>query len=160
MPVRFHVLPASCEPSPVGSKALQLKIVTFDSADHVYNPVRVIDDKASLLEKGKFSSNIDTIEKYSRKGLLKNTPSRRALHRYLVQMLTMLASNHSTPRLEDIRVQFLFSKLDFKSAFWQLQLHTDPHNMAVFYSDDKMYGYTRTPAQKKLETPLDPIFPI
>ena len=61
VPVEFHVLPGSCEPILAGNQALQLKIITFDDTDDVYNPVLMIDNETSLGDNGKFSKDIEII---------------------------------------------------------------------------------------------------
>lgn len=58
----------------------------------------------------------------------------------------------------------VFSKLDLNSkAFWQLELHPDSRNIAVFHANDKLYRYKRLimglkPAQGELYIALKPIF--
>jgi len=76
------------------------------------------------------------------------------------------ATNSPIPRQEDIQAQLsnsqMFSKMDFKSAFWQLE-HPESRYLTVFYSNDKLYRYKRLtmgikPAQDKLNAALRPIF--
>ena len=75
--------------------------------------------------------------------------------------------NHPIPRQEDIKAKLagakVFSKLDFNSAFWQLELHPDSRNVAVFHANDKLYRYKRLimglkPAQGELNIALKPVF--
>jgi len=77
------------------------------------------------------------------------------------------ATNHPIPRQEDIRSKLsgakVFSKLDFKSAFWQLELHPDSRYVTVFHANDKLYRYKRlpmgmSPAQGELNVALKPVF--
>ncbi len=77
------------------------------------------------------------------------------------------SSNLPIPRQEDIRAKLsgkkLFSKLDFKNAFWQLELHPDSRYLTVFYCNGKLYRYTRLtmglkPSQEELNAALLPIF--
>ena len=57
------------------------------------------------------------------------------------------ASNLPIPRQEDIKAKLsgakVFSKMDFKSAFWQLELHPDSRYLTVFHANDKLYRYKR-----------------
>ena len=75
--------------------------------------------------------------------------------------------NHPIPRQEDIKAKLagatVFSKLDLNKAFWQLELHPDSRNIAVFHANDKLYRYKRLimglkPAQGELNIALKPIF--
>ena len=77
------------------------------------------------------------------------------------------SSNLPIPRQEDIKAKLsgakIFSKLDFKSAFWQLELHPDSRNVTVFHRNNKLYRYKRLtmglkPAQGELNAALAPIF--
>ena len=77
------------------------------------------------------------------------------------------SSNHPIPRHEDIKAQLagakFFSKLDFKSAFWQLELHPESRYLTVFHANDKLYRYKRLlmgvkPAQGELNNALRPLF--
>ena len=61
VPVEFDVLPGSWEPILAGNQALQLRIITFDGTDDVYNPVLMIDNETSLVDNGKFSKDIEII---------------------------------------------------------------------------------------------------
>ena len=53
----------------------------------------------------------------------------------------IISTNQPIPKQEDIRAQSTgaryFSKLDFKSAFWQLELHSDSRYLTVFHANDK-----------------------
>ena len=57
------------------------------------------------------------------------------------------SSNLPIPRQEDIKAKLsgarVFSKMDFKSAFWQLELHPDSRYLTVFHANDKLYRYKR-----------------
>ena len=77
------------------------------------------------------------------------------------------SSNLPIPRQEDIKAKLsgtkIFSKLDFKNAFWQLELHPDSRYPTVFYCNSKLYRYKRLtmglkPAQGELNTALAPLF--
>ncbi|CAB3984515.1 Hypothetical predicted protein [Paramuricea clavata] len=77
------------------------------------------------------------------------------------------ASNLPIPRQEDIKAKLsgakVFSKMDFKSAFWQLELHPDSRYLTVFHANDKLYRYKRLtmgvkPAQGELNMALQPLF--
>ena len=77
------------------------------------------------------------------------------------------SSNLPIPRQEDIKAKLsgakIFSKLDFKNAFWQLELHPDSMYLTVFYCNSKLYRYKRLtmglkPAQGELNTALAPLF--
>ena len=76
-------------------------------------------------------------------------------------------TNQPMPKQEDMRAQLTgaiyFSKLDFKSAFWLLELHPDSRYLTVLHANDKLYQYARLimgvkPAQGKLNAALKPIF--
>ena len=71
------------------------------------------------------------------------------------------------PRHEDIKAKLagckVFSKLDFKSAFWQIALAEESRNLTVFHANDRLYRYKRLtmgmkPAQGELTAALRPIF--
>ena len=51
VPVEFHILPGSCEPILSGNKGLQLKIISIEDDDELYNPVFMLGSEA----KGEFS---------------------------------------------------------------------------------------------------------
>ena len=79
----------------------------------------------------------------------------------------ILSSNLPIPRQEDIKTKLggskIFSKLDFTSAFWQLELHPDSRNLTVFNLNNKLYRYKRLtmgmkPAQGELNAALMPLF--
>ena len=76
------------------------------------------------------------------------------------------ASNLPIPRQENIKAKLsgakVFSKMDFKSAFWQLELHPDSRYLTVFHANDKLYRYKRLtmgvkPAQGELNMALQPL---
>ena len=75
--------------------------------------------------------------------------------------------NYPIPMQEDIRAQLsganYFSKMDFTSAFWQLELHPESRYLTVFYANDKLYRYKRLlmgvkSAQGELNATLKPLF--
>ena len=78
------------------------------------------------------------------------------------------SNNHPIPRYEDIKSQLsgkrFFSKLDFKSAFWQLELDPESRKYTVFYgAENLLYRYKRLlmgfkPAQGELNMALKPVF--
>ena len=58
---------------------------------------------------------------------------------------TIQSSNLPIPRQEDIKAKLsgknIFSKLDFNSAFCQLELDPDSRYLTVFNCNDKLYQY-------------------
>ena len=79
----------------------------------------------------------------------------------------LISSNHPIPKYEDIKAKLagakVFSKLDFKSAFWQLELDEDSRYLTVFNANGKLYRYKRlvmglTPSQGELNAALIPLF--
>ena len=79
----------------------------------------------------------------------------------------ILSSNLPIPRQEDIKAKLsgskYFSKMDFRSAFWQLELHPDSRHLTVFHHNNKLYRYKRLTmgvksAQGELNTALAPLF--
>ena len=77
------------------------------------------------------------------------------------------ATNIPIPRAEDIRAQLagnkVFSKLDFKSAYHQLELDPESRYITVFNDGDKLKRYTRLtmgtkPASGELTKALKPLF--
>ena len=77
------------------------------------------------------------------------------------------ASSFPIPRQEDIKVKLsgnkLFSKLDLKSAFWQLELSPESRQYTVFHANGKLYRYKRLvmgikSAQGELNAALQPLF--
>ena len=77
------------------------------------------------------------------------------------------SSNLPIPRQEDIKAKLsgatVFSKLDFRSAFWQLELHPDSRYLTVFSVNNKLYRYKRLvmgikSAQGELNAALMPLF--
>ena len=75
--------------------------------------------------------------------------------------------NQPIPRHEDINSQLsgckVFSKLDFESAFWQLELDEDSRYLTVFHLNDRLYRYKRLnmglkPSQGELNAALRPVF--
>ena len=77
------------------------------------------------------------------------------------------SSNLPIPRQEDIKAKLsgakIFSKLDFRSAFWQLELAPESRYLTVFNLNGKLYRYKRLtmgvkPAQGELNTALKPLF--
>ena len=59
----------------------------------------------------------------------------------------LISTNYPIPKHEDIKAKLsgskVFSKLDFKSAFWQLELDPDSRHLTVFHANNKLYHYTR-----------------
>ena len=77
------------------------------------------------------------------------------------------SSNLPIPKQEDIKASLanskIFSKMDLKSAFWQLELHPSSRYVTVFRANNKLYQYKRLtmglkPAQGELNTALLPLF--
>ena len=77
------------------------------------------------------------------------------------------SSNFPIPRQEDIKVKLagakVFSKLDLKSAFWQLELAPESRAYTVFHAGGKLYRYKRLvmglkPSQGELNAALQPLF--
>ena len=77
------------------------------------------------------------------------------------------SSNMPILRQEDIKAKLsgsqIFSKLDFKNAFWQIQLQPDSRNITTFHCNGKLYRYKvltmgLKPAQGELNAALRPIF--
>ena len=77
------------------------------------------------------------------------------------------ASSFPIPRQEDIKVKLtgakLFSKLDLKSAFWQLELSPESRRYTVFHANGKLYRYKRLvmgikSAQGELNAAFQPLF--
>ena len=57
----------------------------------------------------------------------------------------ILSSNLPIPRQEDIKAKLsgakYFSKMDLRSAFWQLELHPDSKHFTIFHQNNKLYRY-------------------
>ena len=79
----------------------------------------------------------------------------------------LLSSNFPIPRQEDIKAKLsgkkIFSKLDLKSAFWQLEIDPKARHMTVFHSGGRLYRYKRLvmglkPSQGELNAALQPLF--
>ena len=79
----------------------------------------------------------------------------------------ILSSNYPIPRQEDVKAKMggskVFSKLDLKSAFWQLNLDRKSRPLTVFHGLGKMYPYKRLvmglkPAQGELNAAMQPLF--
>lgn len=77
------------------------------------------------------------------------------------------ANNSPIPRMEEIKAQLSgakhFSKMDLKSAYWQLELHPEVRYLTVFECNGKLYRYKRLlmgvkPAQGELNMALHPVF--
>ena len=94
-------------------------------------------------------------------GSLRVTLDARNLNKVLI------STNCLIPKQEYIKAHLSssksFSKLDFKSAFWQLELHPDSFYFTDFNVNNKFYCYTRLimgvkPAQSELNAALKPIF--
>ena len=76
-------------------------------------------------------------------------------------------TNLPISRNEDIKAKLagneIFSKMDFRSAFWQIERHPDSRYLTVFHANDKLYRYKRLtmgmkPAQRELNIALKPVF--
>ena len=79
----------------------------------------------------------------------------------------LLCSHLPIPHVDDIKAKLsgavLFSTLDLKSAFWQLELEPESRNLTTFYHNDILLRYKRlsmglTPAQGELNAAVIPIF--
>lgn len=79
----------------------------------------------------------------------------------------ILSCNYPIPRHEDIKAKFagaqVFSKMDFTSAFWQIELEPSSRHLTVFHANDRLYRYKRLtmglkPAQGELNSVLSPLF--
>ncbi len=79
----------------------------------------------------------------------------------------LLSSNFPIPRPEDIKAQLsgkkVFSKIDLKSAFWQLEIAEEARNLTVFHVNGKLCRYKRLvmglkPSQGELNAALQPLF--
>ena len=77
------------------------------------------------------------------------------------------ASSFPIPRQEDIKAKLagakFFSKLDLKSAFWQLEIDSESRPYTVFHAGGKLYRYKRLvmgikSAQAELNAALQPLF--
>jgi hypothetical protein len=77
------------------------------------------------------------------------------------------ANNTPIPHMEEIKSKLFgakyFSKMDLKSAYWQLELHPDARHLTVFECNGRLYRYKRLlmgvkPAQGELTMALQPIF--
>ena len=75
-------------------------------------------------------------------------------------------TNHPIPHHEDIKAKLsgcrVFSKMDFKSAFWQIELEPESRYLTVFHANDKLYRYKRLtmglkPSQGELNAALLPV---
>ena len=79
----------------------------------------------------------------------------------------LLSSNFPIPRQEDIKAKLsgkkVFSKLDLKSAFWQLEIAEENRHLTVFHSGGRLFRYKMLvmglkPAQGELNAALQPLF--
>ena len=79
----------------------------------------------------------------------------------------LMSSNQPIPRQEDIKAKLagakVFSKMDLKSAYWQIELDENSRYLTVFHANGKLYRYNRltmglTPSQGELAVALRPIF--
>ena len=54
----------------------------------------------------------------------------------------IIPTNHPIPQHEDIKAKLAgckwFSKMDFKSAFWQIELDESSRYLTVFHTNDKL----------------------
>ena len=57
----------------------------------------------------------------------------------------IISSNLPIPRPEDIKAKLsgcnVFSKMDFKSAFWQIDLDEASRHLTVFHADGELFHY-------------------
>ena len=55
------------------------------------------------------------------------------------------STNQSIPHHEDVKAKLsgcrIFSKMDFKSAFWQIELGEASRHLTVFHANDRLYRY-------------------
>ena len=79
----------------------------------------------------------------------------------------LISSNIPIPKHEDIKTKLsgakVFSKMDLKSAFWQIELDEESRYLTVFHANDKLYRYKRltmglSPSQGELTVALRPVF--
>ena len=60
---------------------------------------------------------------------------------------SLYPTNYPIPRHEDIKAKLsgcrVFSKMDLKSAFWQIELEPESRYLTVFHANDKLYRYKR-----------------
>ena len=79
----------------------------------------------------------------------------------------LISSNIPIPKQEDIKTKLagakVFSKMDLKSAFWQVELEEESRYLTVFHANDKLYRYKRltmglSPSQGELTVALRPVF--
>lgn len=79
----------------------------------------------------------------------------------------LLSSNQPIPKQEDIKAKLggakVFSKMDLKSAFWQIELEEKSRYLTVFHANGKLFRYKRltmglTPSQGELSVALRPVF--
>ena len=77
------------------------------------------------------------------------------------------SSNYPIPKQEDIKAKLsgakVFSKMDLKSAFWQIELSDESRYLTVFHANDKLYRYKRltmglSSSQAELNVALRPVF--
>ena len=80
---------------------------------------------------------------------------------------TIDSTNLPIPQHEDIKVKLtgckIFSNMDFKTAFWQIEIEEESRHLTVFYANGKLYQYKRLtmrlkPLQGELNTALKPVF--
>ena len=106
-------------------------------------------------------SNVVLQEKDDDEGGLRVTMDARNVNE------AIMSSNLPIPKQEDIKAKLAhkkyFSKLDFKSAFWQLELAPESRYLTVFQIFNRLYRYKvltmgLTPAQGELNAALAPLF--
>ena len=55
----------------------------------------------------------------------------------------IMSTNLPIPRHEDVKAKLagckIFSKMDFKSAFWQIEIEEKSRYLTVFHANDKLY---------------------
>ena len=77
------------------------------------------------------------------------------------------STNLPIPQHEDIKVKLtgckIFSNMDFKTAFWQIEIEEESRHLTVFYANGKLCQYKRLTMrlkllQRELNTALKPVF--
>ncbi|CAB3989036.1 Hypothetical predicted protein [Paramuricea clavata] len=174
VPVMWHIISGSCEPIIARKMALQL--------DKEVKPVHVPPRSFPYHLKERGQKEIedmieqDVIEEHPRDepapwvanavlapkddGSLWVTMDARNVSKALYP------TNHPIARHEDIKAKLsgcrVFSKMDFKSAFWQIELEPESRYLTVFHANYKLYRYKRLtmglqPSQGELNAGLLPV---
>ena len=80
---------------------------------------------------------------------------------------TVESTNLPIPQHEDIKVKLtgckIFSNMDFKTAFWQIEIEEESRYLTVFHPNGKLFQYKRLtiglkPSQDELNTVPKPVF--